>query len=315
MPGIWAAGDIRGWPMFTHTSWDDHRILLSQLAGDGTRTTRRIVPYAVYTDPELGRVGATEEELRKAGRDIRVGRYEMRGNGKARERSEARGCIKVVVDAKTEKLLGASVLASDGSELVHVYVALMNADVSVKVLRDAIQIHPTLSEALQSAVGTLGMKAKKERAILSEADLDKLQRSAFDYFLHETHEASGLIRDSTHDGSPSSIAAIGLALTAYPVGVERGLMDRDEAAARTLTTLRFLMNARQSEEEDAAGHRGFFYHFLDMGSGRRAWDCELSTIDTAYVMAGALVAAAYFDGEEEGRARHPRDGRRAVPPL
>ena len=155
VPGIWAAGDIRGGPMFTHTSWDDHRILLSQLVGDGKRTTRRIVPYAVYTDPELGRVGATEEELRKAGRDIRVGRFEMRGNGKALERSETRGCIKVVTDAKTEKLLGASVLASDGAELVHVYVALMNADVSVNVLRDAIQIHPTLCEALQSAVGTL----------------------------------------------------------------------------------------------------------------------------------------------------------------
>ncbi len=155
VPGIWAAGDIRGGPMFTHTAWDDHRILLSQLAGDGKRTTRRIVPYAVYTDPELGRVGATEEELRKAGRDIRVGRFEMRGNGKARERSETRGCIKVVTDAKTEKLLGAAVLASDGSELVHVYVALMNADASASVLRDAIQIHPTLSEALQSAVETL----------------------------------------------------------------------------------------------------------------------------------------------------------------
>jgi len=155
VPGIWAAGDIRGGPMFTHTSWDDHRILLSQLAGDGTRTTRRIVPYAVYTDPELGRVGATEEELRKAGRSVRVGRFEMRGNGKARERSEARGFIKVVADAKTERLLGASVLASDGSELVHVYVALMNADATVNVLRDAIQIHPTLSEALQSAVGAL----------------------------------------------------------------------------------------------------------------------------------------------------------------
>jgi pyruvate/2-oxoglutarate dehydrogenase complex dihydrolipoamide dehydrogenase (E3) component len=155
VPGIWAAGDIRGGPMFTHTSWDDHRILLARLAGDGKRTTRRIVPYAVYTDPELGRVGATEEELSKEGRDIRVGRFEMRGNGKARERSDARGFIKVVADAKTRKLLGASVLASDGSELVHVYVALMNADVSVDVLRDAIQIHPTLSEALQSAVETL----------------------------------------------------------------------------------------------------------------------------------------------------------------
>ena len=153
--GIWAAGDIRGWPMFTHTSWDDHRILLSQLAGDGARTTRRIVPYAVYTDPELGRVGPTEEELRKAHRAIRVGVFEMRDNGKARERSETRGCIKVVVDAESDRLLGAAVLASDGSELVHVYGMLMNADVPVSVLRDAVHIHPTLSEAVQSAVQTL----------------------------------------------------------------------------------------------------------------------------------------------------------------
>lgn len=150
--GIWAAGDIRGWPMFTHTAWDDHRILLSQLAGDGTRTTRRIVPYAVYTDPELGRVGPTEEELRKANRAIRVGVLEMRDNGKARERSETRGCIKVVVDAESDKLLGAAVLASDGAELVHVYGTLMNADAPVSVLRDALHIHPTLSEAVQSAV-------------------------------------------------------------------------------------------------------------------------------------------------------------------
>ena len=142
------------------------------------------------------------------------------------------------------------------------------------------------------------MKAKGEPGVLSEAELDLLQRNAFAYFLHETHAGSGLVRDSTHDGSPSSIAAVGLALTAYPVGVTRGLMDRDEAAARTLTTLRFLWNAEEGEERDATSHRGFFYHFLDMGSGRRAWDCELSTIDTAYLMAGALVAAAYFDGEE-----------------
>jgi len=135
--------------------------------------------------------------------------------------------------------------------------------------------------------------------VLTEAELDRLQKNAFAYFLHETHVASGLVRDSTHDGSPSSIAAVGLALTAYPVGVERGFMDRDEAAAQTLTTLRFLTNARQGGERDATGHRGFFYHFLDMGSGRRAWDCEVSTIDTAYLMAGALAAAAYFDGEDE----------------
>jgi pyruvate/2-oxoglutarate dehydrogenase complex dihydrolipoamide dehydrogenase (E3) component len=155
VPGIWAAGDIRGWPMFTHTAWDDHRILFSQLLGDGERTTRRVVPHAVYTDPELGRVGATEDELRKEGRAIRVAVYEMRDNGKARERSETRGCIKVVVDTKSQKLLGAAVLASDGAELVHIFSLLMNADLPVSVLRDAVQIHPTLAEAVQGAVGML----------------------------------------------------------------------------------------------------------------------------------------------------------------
>lgn len=153
--GIWAAGDIRGWPMFTHTSWDDHRILLSKLTGAGSRTTRRIVPYAVYTDPELGRVGATEEECRKANRDVRVGRFEMRNNGKARERSETRGFIKTVVDARSDELLGAAVLTSDGAELVHLYGLLMAAGAPVSVLRDAVAIHPTLSEAVQGAVERL----------------------------------------------------------------------------------------------------------------------------------------------------------------
>jgi pyruvate/2-oxoglutarate dehydrogenase complex dihydrolipoamide dehydrogenase (E3) component len=153
--GIWGAGDIRGWPMFTHTAWDDHRILLSQLTGDKARSLKRVVPYAVYTDPELGRVGATEEEIRKTRRSVRVGLFEMRNNGKARERSETRGCIKVVVDAKSDRILGAAVLASDGAELVHMYGLLMNADAPSAVLRDAIQIHPTLSEAAQNAVENL----------------------------------------------------------------------------------------------------------------------------------------------------------------
>ena len=155
------------------------------------------------------------------------------------------------------------------------------------------------------------MKEADGGGVLSEAELDRLQQNAFAYFLHETHAASGLVRDSTHDGSPSSIAAVGLALTAYPVGVMRGFMDRDEAAARTLTTLRFLTNAQEGEDRDATSHRGFFYHFLDMGSGRRAWDCELSTIDTAYLMAGALFAATYFDGEE----REERDIRETADAL
>jgi pyruvate/2-oxoglutarate dehydrogenase complex dihydrolipoamide dehydrogenase (E3) component len=150
--GVWVAGDIRGGPMFTHTSWDDYRILLSQLAGDGSRTRSRVVPYAIFTDPELGRVGITESEAQNSREEIKVARYEMKGNGKARELGETEGFIKVIIDAKTNRILGAAVLASEGAELVHLYVDMMNADAPYSVIRDAIHIHPTLAEAIQSAV-------------------------------------------------------------------------------------------------------------------------------------------------------------------
>jgi pyruvate/2-oxoglutarate dehydrogenase complex dihydrolipoamide dehydrogenase (E3) component len=146
------AGDIRGGPMFTHTSWDDYRILLSQLAADGSRTTSRVVPYAIFTDPELGRVGITESEARNNHKQIKVARYEIKGNGKARESGETEGFIKVIIDGKTNRILGAAVLASAGAELVHLYVDMMNADAPYTVIRDAIHIHPTLAEAIQSAV-------------------------------------------------------------------------------------------------------------------------------------------------------------------
>ncbi len=155
VPGVFAAGDIRGGPMFTHTSWDDYRVLESQLAGDGSRTTRRVVPYAVYTDPELGRVGMSEREAKESGVEFNVGRFEMRNNGKARELSETEGLIKVLVEAKSGQILGAAVLAADGSELVHMYVDLMNAMAPYTVLRDAVHIHPTLAEAVQSAVAKI----------------------------------------------------------------------------------------------------------------------------------------------------------------
>lgn len=153
--GVWVAGDIRGGPMFTHTSWDDYRVLLSQLAGDGSRTTDRVVPHAIFTDPELGRVGITESEARSKDAEIKVARYEMKRNSRAREFGISEGFIKVVVDAKTNRILGAAVLASEGAELVHIYVELMNADLPYSVIRDAIHIHPTLAEAIQSAVQSL----------------------------------------------------------------------------------------------------------------------------------------------------------------
>lgn len=152
--GVWAAGDIRGGFQFTHTAWDDYRIIESQMIGDKTRTTERIVPYAMFTDPELGRVGMTEKAARKSGRKIKVGCYEMKKNGKAREIGESRGFIKIVLDAKTEKILGAAVLAHNAAEIVHGYVDLMNADKPFTNLRDSVHIHPTLMEAVQSAVKT-----------------------------------------------------------------------------------------------------------------------------------------------------------------
>jgi hypothetical protein len=130
----------------------------------------------------------------------------------------------------------------------------------------------------------------------SHEQLQTLQRNTFRYFWKETNPENGLIPDNTAgDGFPSSIAGVGFALASYPVAVERSFVSREQAVERTLTTLRFFWESPQGTMPDATGHRGFFYHFLDMTTGRRAWKCELSTIDTAIIVAGALTAAAYFD--------------------
>jgi pyruvate/2-oxoglutarate dehydrogenase complex dihydrolipoamide dehydrogenase (E3) component len=151
--GIWAAGDIRGGPMFTHTSWDDHRVLMSQMAGDGSHTTDRVVPYAIFTDPELGRVGMTEREAREAGYEVEVMTLDMsREKGKALEIGENKGLIKVVADASNGRILGAAVLTAEGAELVHMYIDLMNAGATLDVIQNAVHIHPTLAEDIQSAV-------------------------------------------------------------------------------------------------------------------------------------------------------------------
>ncbi len=150
--GIWAAGDVRGGPMFTHTSYDDSRVLASQITGDGSHTTDRVVPYAVFTDPELGRAGMSEKEAREAGYDIEVMTYDVKNDGKAKEIGETKGLIKVVADKSNDRILGAAVLSHEGAELVHTYITLMNADAPYTVIRDAVHIHPTISESIQSVV-------------------------------------------------------------------------------------------------------------------------------------------------------------------
>ena len=132
--------------------------------------------------------------------------------------------------------------------------------------------------------------------------LRDLQRDSFGYFVNEINLGNGLVLDKTAPDWPASIAAIGMALTAYPVGVERRFMARAEAVARTLTTLRFLAASGQSERPEATGFKGFFYHFLNMQTGQREWQCELSSIDTALLIAGALAAAVYFDAKSKAEA-------------
>ena len=125
-----------------------------------------------------------------------------------------------------------------------------------------------------------------------------VQRTAFAYFEFETNLDTGLVLDKNAPDWPASIAATGLALSCYPIAIERGLMDRRTALARTLTTLRFFVASPQDEQPDATGYRGFYYHFLDSQTGKRAWNCELSSVDTAFLISGVLAAAAYFQGDD-----------------
>jgi hypothetical protein len=126
-----------------------------------------------------------------------------------------------------------------------------------------------------------------------------LQQRTFTYFLKEVNEKTGLIADKTKPGSPASIAATGIGLSCYIVGVERGFITRAAAIKKTLTLFKFLYKSQQGTEVDATGYKGFYYHFLDMKTGKRVWKSELSTIDTAILLAGILTARYYFTAENK----------------
>ncbi len=146
-PDIWAMGDVNGGPAFTHISYNDYEILYGNLyEGKNVSTSSRIVPYAVYTDPELGRVGLTENEARAQGYKLKIGTAEMKRVSRALERGETKGLMKLVVDAKTDRVLGAAILSSEGGELVQIWGMLMLAKQPYTLLKGAIYIHPTLAE-------------------------------------------------------------------------------------------------------------------------------------------------------------------------
>ena len=166
VPGLYATGDIRGGGAFTHSAHDDHHILLGHLLGrrdPGGSPSRsdRIVPYAVFTDPELGRVGMTEAAATKAGLAFDVVRASMGKNDRAHALGTTRGFVKLVVERNSGKLLGAAVLGFGGGELVHAFILLMHLGRPLLDLLDAIFIHPTLFEIVHSAVDAYYRQTKQ----------------------------------------------------------------------------------------------------------------------------------------------------------
>jgi pyruvate/2-oxoglutarate dehydrogenase complex dihydrolipoamide dehydrogenase (E3) component len=150
-PGVWALGDCKGGPQFTHIAYDDYRILKANLFDGGARTIRdRMVPYTVFMDPQLGRVGMTEAEAKKTGKKIRVARMPMTSVARALEVDETRGLMKVIVDAETEEILGATVLGIEGGEVMGALQMAMMGHLKYTALRDGVFAHPTLVEALNN---------------------------------------------------------------------------------------------------------------------------------------------------------------------
>jgi pyruvate/2-oxoglutarate dehydrogenase complex dihydrolipoamide dehydrogenase (E3) component len=150
-PGVYVIGDVKGGPAFTHISYDDYRILKANLLDGGNRTTRdRMVPYTVFMDPQLGRVGMTEAEAKKSGRKIRVARMPMTSVARALEVDETRGLMKAIVDAETEEILGVTVLGLEGGEVMSVLQMAMMGHLKWSVLHNAVLAHPTLAESINN---------------------------------------------------------------------------------------------------------------------------------------------------------------------
>ena len=159
------------------------------------------------------------------------------------------------------------------------------------------------------AVDTTGQKSDASallgatpRKLDDEAFLDLVQQTAFDYFWYEGNPANGLIKDRSTKNSPASIAAVGFGLSALTVGIDRNWLSREAGRARVRTTLEFFWNSPQGPEADATGYKGFYYHFLDIQTGRRAWYSELSTVDTALLLSGVLHVQQYFDQDNTEEA-------------
>jgi pyruvate/2-oxoglutarate dehydrogenase complex dihydrolipoamide dehydrogenase (E3) component len=155
-PDIWALGDCNGRGAFTHTSYNDFEIVAANLLeGDQRRVSDRITAYALYIDPPLGRAGMNEREARKSGRRVLVGMRPMSRVGRAREKGETQGLMKIIVDAESKLILGAAILGTEGDEAIHCILDVMYAKAPYTMLQRAMHIHPTVSELIPTVLGEL----------------------------------------------------------------------------------------------------------------------------------------------------------------
>jgi len=156
VPGIWATGDVNGRGAFTHTSYNDYEIVVANLFdNDPRKVTDRITAYGLYIDPPLGRVGMTEMQVRDSGRQALVGKMMMTRIGRARERGETQGFMKILIDAETKKILGAAILGIGGDEIIHCILDVMYADAPYTVIQRAVHIHPTVAELIPTMLADL----------------------------------------------------------------------------------------------------------------------------------------------------------------
>lgn len=156
VPGVWATGDVNGRGAFTHTSYNDYEIVVANLFdNDPRRLTDRILAYALYIDPPLGRVGMTEQQARDSGRKILLAKMMMTRVGRARERSETQGFMKILIDADSNKILGAAILGIGGDEIIHSILDVMYADAPYTLIQRAMHIHPTVTELIPTMLADL----------------------------------------------------------------------------------------------------------------------------------------------------------------
>jgi pyruvate/2-oxoglutarate dehydrogenase complex dihydrolipoamide dehydrogenase (E3) component len=154
--GVYAVGDVTGGPQFTHTSWDDHRILYDILQGNGGRVrSDRLVPYTVFTDPQVARVGLSEREAKGKGIVYEISTMAFGDIARAVEIDETAGTMKVLLDPRTERVLGAAIVGVEAGELIHIFVTVMQAGASARSIVDAEAVHPTLAEGVQSLIMAL----------------------------------------------------------------------------------------------------------------------------------------------------------------